>query len=222
MYLQGYLRGAFRLLVCLVSLIVGDQGAFALQDSATSPNQSEATARRFFMVLERSPRRGTALDRVYDHHIEAGSFDALIKELTERTTKQPDDGVAWLIMGLLQAKGNKHTAAIAAFEKAELHREMDALVPYYLAQSYLAADKQNLAMEALRRAISKKPPRTEVLEIYKTLGTLLQRARRTEEALKVWKELESLFPNDPRVPEQIAAILVHEGITTERYCNTKP
>lgn len=36
-------------------------------------------AARFLTVLEKNPRRGTALDRVYGYHVEWGTLDALVK-----------------------------------------------------------------------------------------------------------------------------------------------
>src|SRR5215831_14090741 len=35
---------------------------------------------RFAGILEKNPRRGTALDRVYGYHVERGSLDDLIKK----------------------------------------------------------------------------------------------------------------------------------------------
>src|SRR5690606_38671541 len=68
-----------------------------------------------------------------------------------------------------------------------------------------------LAVVSFERAIDRQPPRADLLEIFQQLGRVHQRAQRSEEALKVWQRLEEMFPDDPRVQEQIAVTLVQEG-----------
>src|SRR4051794_4016259 len=46
---------------------------------------------RFLTLLEKNPRRGTALDRVYGYHVERGTLDGLIKTYQDRTAKDPKD-----------------------------------------------------------------------------------------------------------------------------------
>src|SRR5438105_4737273 len=55
---------------------------------------------RFLAVLERNPRRGTALDRVYDFHVENGSLDEFIEQLRERVKAEAADGTGWMLLGL--------------------------------------------------------------------------------------------------------------------------
>ncbi len=59
------------------------------------------------------PRPGTALDRVYGFHIQAGTLDELIADLTKQASE--DDGSAgnrWMLVGLLQLqRGNDAAAA---------------------------------------------------------------------------------------------------------------
>ena len=67
------------------------------------------------------------------------------------------------------------------------------------------------AIAALERALTRQPARADLLEIFQTLGRMHQRAQRTEQAMEVWQRLEKLFPDDPRVLEQIAVTLAEEG-----------
>ena len=62
-----------------------------------------------------------------------------------------------------------------------------------------------------KRALLRKPTRNDLLEIFQALGRVYQRTQKTDQALQVWSRLESLFPNDPRVGEQIATILAEEN-----------
>ena len=168
-------------------------------------------AERFLGILEKNPRRGTALDRVYGHQIEFGTLDSLMASLAEQVEQSPSDGAKWMLIGLFNSQRGEDAAAAEAFKKAESLRPKDALAPYYYAQSLLRIGDSEEAISAMERAITRNPPRADLLEIYQQLGRVHQRAQRTEEALQVWQRLEKLFPDDPRVLEQIAVILSEEG-----------
>jgi Flp pilus assembly protein TadD len=173
--------------------------------------QQIAVAERFLTVLEKTPRRGTALDRVYGHHVEFGTLDNFLTKLRERVQAAPDDGPGWMLLGLFEAHRGEDAQAADAFRKAEELRPQDALAPYYLGQSLLLIGQPEEAVQAFERAIDRKPPRNDLLEIFQQLGRVHQRAQRPADAMKVWERLEALFPDDPRVQEQIAVTLMEEG-----------
>jgi tetratricopeptide (TPR) repeat protein len=186
--------------------------ASPLPDEATEAEAAQIkAAERFLIVLEKNPRRGTALDRVYGHHVEFGSLDKFVAGLKDRTTADANDGTSWMLIGLIESQRGQDGNAVDAFRLAETNRPTDALASYYLAQSLLRIGQNEEAVAAFERAIERKPQRNDLLEIFQQLGRVHQRAQRTEEALKVWTRLESLFPDDPRVLEQIAVTLAEEG-----------
>ena len=161
--------------------------------------------------LEKNPRRGTALDRVYGYHVERGSLDAFIKSYQDRVAKKPDDGTGWLILGLLEGQRGQDAAAVAALQKAETTRPDDPLPSYYLGQALVLVGQPEQAAAAFERALERKPPRNDLLEIFQALGRVYQRTQKNDQALQVWNRLETLFPNDPRVQEQIASALAEEN-----------
>ncbi len=57
----------------------------------------------------------------------------------------------------------------------------------------------------------RKPTRNDLLEIFQALGRVYQRTQKNDQALQVWNRLEALFPDDPRVQEQIALALAEEN-----------
>ena len=179
-------------------------------------------AERFVTVLEKNPRRGTALDRIYGHHVEFGTLDNFMQSLRDRVQRTPNDGTGWMLLGLFEAHRGEDASAIDAFRKAEEVLADNALASYYLGQSLLLLGQPEEAVAAFERAIARNPQRTDLLEIFQQLGRVHQRAQRTEEALAVWQRLEALFPDDPRVQEQIAVTLVEEGeyrLALPRYEN---
>ncbi len=165
---------------------------------------------RFLAVLEKTPRRGTALDRVYGYHVEHGSLDSLVKRYEDRTKADAGDGSSWLLLGLVEAQRGRDASAVSALREAERLRADDPLPPYYLGQALVLVGQPDTAVDAFERALMKKPSRIDLLEIYQSLGRVHQRARRTDKALAVWARLEATFPDDNRVREQIAAALAEE------------
>jgi tetratricopeptide (TPR) repeat protein len=166
---------------------------------------------RFLTVLEKNPRRGTALDRVYGFHVESGTLDILVQRFQERTVKNPQDGVAWMILGLIESQRGRDAAAVEAFSKATAASPNDPLPAYYLGQSQVLVGQPDQAVKGFELALTRKPAQADLLEIFQALGRVHQRAQRTQEALEVWARLEKLFPNDARVQEQIAAALAEEN-----------
>jgi tetratricopeptide (TPR) repeat protein len=175
--------------------------------------KEKAVADRFVVVLEKNPRRGTALDKVYGFHVERGSLDGLISEYRTKTrlTEGPEAGSAWMIVGLLESLRGQDAAAVDSFQQAEKLATANYLAPYYLGQSLVLVGQPDLAAEAFERSIQRKPAQSDLLEIFQSLGRVYQRAQKTNQALEVWNRLEKKFPNDPRVQEQIATTLLEEN-----------
>ncbi len=182
------------------------------KEELTAEERNEATIIvRFMQVLEANPRRGTALDRIYGFHVERGSLQNLIDEFAGRTKKNEADGVAWMVVGLLESQRGKDANAVVAFKQAEKHLATNAMPGYYLGQSLILLGQPDAAAEAFERAILRKPGRTDLLDIFQALGRVYQRAQKADKALDVWNRVEKLFPDDPRVQDQIASTLVEEG-----------
>ncbi|MDX2036494.1 MAG: DUF1583 domain-containing protein [Isosphaeraceae bacterium] len=181
------------------------------KDEQETEERDRVAAERFLAVLERNPRRGTALDRVYGREVELGTLDARIAKWRERTQRDPGDAAAWMLIGLFEAQRGKDGEAVEAFRAAAKAKPTDPLASYYLGQSLVLVARPEEAVEAFERALTLRPARTDLLEIHQALGRVHQRAGRTEKALEVWTRLEKLFPDDLRVQEQIAVALAEEG-----------
>jgi tetratricopeptide (TPR) repeat protein len=202
------------LLLVILSNLSGASRLLAVDygDSSTGDDARQAEiAERFTSILEKNPRRGTALDRVYGHQVEFGTLDKFLEELRVRIKHNPNDGTAWMLLGLFESERGEDAKAVEAFRGAAQNRPSDALASYYLGQSLLLIGQPEQAVDAFEQAIAHNPPRTDLLEIFQQLGRVHQRAQRNDAALAVWNRLESLFPDDARVQEQIAITLVEEG-----------
>jgi predicted Zn-dependent protease len=189
--------------------------AAAAADPTDSGDALESTERRsmerFLSLVEKNPRRGTPLDRVYGYHVERGTLDEFIKSYRDRLDKKPDDGAAWLILGLLEFQRGQDAAAVTALQNAETQRAADPLPSFYLGQALVLIGQPENAAEAFERALTRKPARTDLLDIFQALGRVYQRTQKTDQAMQVWTRLEALFPGDLRVQEQIAQTLAEEN-----------
>ncbi|MCI0361269.1 MAG: tetratricopeptide repeat protein, partial [Planctomycetaceae bacterium] len=201
---------------CLAAIAASSAGSWARAQDQPGEIDAEIARQqqiveRFLTVLERNPRRGTALDKIYGFHVENGSLEKFVSSLRERTTKTPDDGTGWMLLGLVESERGRDAAAVEALTKAAQLRAADPLASYYLGQSLVLVGQPEKAATAFEEAIARKPSQVDLLETFQALGRVHQRAQRPDEALAVWNRLEKLFPGDSRVQEQIAVTLVEEG-----------
>ncbi len=201
------------LLILVVTLLLHSVPSPATDDDEESGElkRQQQIVAKFLSVLEKNPRRGTALDRVYGHHVEWGTLDQFVAGLKEKTEKNPQDAASWLLLGLMETQRGHDAEGIDAFRQAETHAPKNALASYYLGLSLNLIGQPEEAVAALERAIERKPPPADLLEIYQQLGRLHQRAQRMDQALQVWSRLETDFPDDARVQEQIAIALLEDG-----------
>ena len=181
------------------------------QIESNEDRQALAANERFLTLLKKQPKPSTALDRVYAFHLEQGSLDQLLSEQRALMTAGDDTGVASLLVGLFETKRGNHREAEAAFQLAEKRRPQDATASWLLGQSLLELQRAEDAAATLERAIERSPQKADLLLIFQDLGRAYRRSRQTEKANAVWQRMESQFPNDLRVKEQIATTLLDEG-----------
>ncbi len=132
------------------------------------------------------------MDRVYDFHISRGSLDAFCEKLQNEIDNQTN-GQAALLLGLIQSRRGNDGEARTAFEKAETLLDKEPLASYYLGKTLLLIGDAEGAVAALQRAIDRKPEKADSLQIFQELGRVYQRLRRAEDALGVWKRMETMF-----------------------------
>ena len=205
-----WLRG-----LTLACVTLGLAVSFPLLSQEVDPEEAKekAIVDRFVTVLEKNPRRGTALDKVYGFRVERGSLDGLIKSYRERAEKAhgTDAATAWMVVGLMESLRGQDAASVKAFEAAEAGAKENYLASYYLGQALVLVGQPDKAAEAFERAIERKPAQADLLDVFQALGRVYQRAQKADKALEVWNRLEKQFPNDARVQEQIATTLLEEG-----------
>ena len=216
---RAFFRKSTALLVVLVTIVLSSTNQAFAQDDGDAQRERQI-AERFVEVLLRRPRPGTALDRVYSYHVQAGTLDEWIASLETDKGDGAEPGSRAMLRGLVLLRRGSDAEAAKALADAETVRDEDAMVSFYLGKALLNVGRTDAAAEALQRAIDRGPARNEALPVFTELGRLYQRAQQRDKALAVWNRLEAVFPGDGRVGEQIASILADEGqieAALERY-----
>ena len=91
------------LLWCVAGIAAFSRGAEPEELSDEEARQVQI-AERFLDILMNNPRRGTALDRVYGHHVEFGTLNAFLEKLDQRLQSNSQDGAGWMLLGLIQSQ----------------------------------------------------------------------------------------------------------------------
>ncbi len=198
------------------------------QQQAQSDSEVQANVERLFTALIRNPRYGTSFDRVARWHNQQGSLAALQTRLAAygHGMPLPDDtdatatlGIpaactpeaALLLSGMIALQRADATTAVSLLTAAAAGRATDPLPSWYLARAHLQLGATEAAITAFEQSLSRRPARTDLLELYRDYAVALTRARKNDEALSVWKRLEAAFPGDRRVAQMVAESLGREG-----------
>ena len=83
------------------------KSVFAQEDGVEESGLSEEEQRqelilkRYQMILEGNPAKGTAFDRLYSMYVEQGKLDQFVNAYQDKVKENPDDGAAWKILGMI-------------------------------------------------------------------------------------------------------------------------
>ena len=204
------------LLVTSLTLFVPDAArAGENTSSETSPSvdrtpEPDPIVERFYSVLQKKPRRGTAFDRVWASYVDQGRMPELIDRCRKDTESAPNDAGAWIVLGLMESRRGEDDAAVEAFEKAESLDPNNPLPPYYRGMTLMVVGRLPEAAGAFEAAAEKKPGRRDFLHVLQLLGRTYERTGATEKAKAVWSRVEKAFPGDLDILEQIAQALEEE------------
>ncbi|MEO1527391.1 MAG: tetratricopeptide repeat protein, partial [Planctomycetota bacterium] len=210
--------GKTRLLIALVFILTSV--LFVTAASAQSPTaDTEAIAERYLQVLLSRPRLGTAVGRVYTHHLQNDSLESLFERL-ETDGDTESDARKRMARGLIELHRGDNEQAVEFLKVAVEQLPDNPLSSFYLGKAQAALGEIDAAAEAMQMAIDRKPARADALEIFTTLGKLYSKHGRKDEALAVWEQLDAFFPKDPRVGGKIAKGLAEDGrfqLARERF-----
>lgn len=186
----------------------------AVSSPADEISREEKLADRYLQLLKRSPKQGTALDRVFEYHQSAGSLNALVEGLREDADNSTDGG-ACFVRGLIELRRGNLDQASEALQSAAAQRPDDAALMLYRGQTATAQQDRTAAIGHYEDALRAGLPAALEIIAFPALGRLYQQTGQPDKANDVWRRFERAFPNDLQVLEQIAAELAAGGLSEE-------
>jgi tetratricopeptide (TPR) repeat protein len=166
-------------------------------------------ARRYRTILQTRPQKGTAFDQWYRHYLDAGRLDELSSSVESDLAQRPEDYASQLIAGMVFERRGEKERAIDAYQRAEEIAPENYYAPF-LRGSLLAQFQDAETVAALGTALDRRPPRADLLEIYKKLGRFWLRLSNRTAAMDVFQKMADAFPDDRQVLEELAELLTEE------------
>jgi tetratricopeptide (TPR) repeat protein len=176
--------------------------------SASGQELPEVVA-RYEAVLERSPERGAAFDKVYAHFLGRGELDALARRWGERAAGEETGAVAFVLLGaLLDERMNDAGAAREGLERYTSLRPDDARGWVALGRFAQRGGRLSEAAGALERALERTGDRNGRIELFREIAGLYARQLEFGTAAATWRRAIEEFPGDPDVIEQAAELFI--------------
>ncbi len=160
---------------------------------------------RYEQLLARSPGKGTAFDKVYQHFFEGEGLEILTTRWTAKADAGgPDAATYWLLLGILAERQGKAPEAIRLYQKAAGMKPADARIWSALGDAQASAGNFAEAIKALQKALASNPTRDLRPPLFRQLARSQQRAFDGEGALKTWQQFVAESPDDPFAIEEAA------------------
>jgi tetratricopeptide (TPR) repeat protein len=179
---------------------------------AQEPNEK---ARRYYDTLLKRPVPGAVFDRFYNAWLDTATLEEMEKFLVRSANAADGDSAARMVLAFYYAKQNEHAKAAAEFARA-LERDPGSAEAW---QQKAIAESKLLnfaaALASLEKALAANPAKPLQIQLIQFKGRLLARDGRTEEALKVWRELLADSPGDAALQEDIIELQTAEALNKE-------
>ena len=134
-------------------------------DQPAEVDIEQRRANRFLDLLKSRPGFGTALDHVSRFHMDRGTLDVLIAQLSNVPPSQSNSAVEHLIAGMLQIERGRGAEVVALLRDVEQLRAADPVVSHALGLALRDAGELQLAIAALERALQKRPTKSQLKTI---------------------------------------------------------
>jgi tetratricopeptide (TPR) repeat protein len=172
---------------------------------------------RYEQLLVRSPGKGTAFDKVYQHFFEGEGLEKLAARWTAKAEAPGADAATyWLLLGVLADRQGKAPEAIRLYQRAA-GMKPDARTWSALGDAQAAAGNLPEAIKALQKALAANPTADVRPQLFRQLARSQQRAFDGEGALKTWQQFIAESPDDPFAIEEAADAMAE----VERFAEAK-
>ena len=173
---------------------------FLLALTALGEGPADKAAGRYREMLEKNPAEGTALERLWKLHLEAGSTAQLLDEYRAGGSFGSE-----MVLGLLLQKAGKTGEAVEAYERAAKLDEKSPLPLLALARVNTELRLPAVAAEWLERAVAVLPEGdARLVDTLFQLGSAWLAAGDAGKAAEAWERTVVLNPADLALRRRLA------------------
>lgn len=194
-------------LVCLLLATSAAIGQAQIEDDA----EFDRLAGRYWQILERRPRKGTAFDLWYRHYLQADRLDELEQRIEGAIESQPEAPEPQLLQGVFHERERRPAEALLAYEAAERRGPDDYYAPYCRGLVLFGQQQYSDASKALARALELEPPRNDLLDMVQILVRCQLRMADRDAARKTLADFSSAVSGDPYTLRRLADVVTTEG-----------
>ena len=133
----------------------------------------------------------------------AGRLDQAVSLLDGWLAENPQDGVGWAKLGLIQQQRGLDDEALAAYEKSLETSQPDAVLANNMAWLYLDRNPER-AVELATKAYELAPSRAEIIDTY---GWVLFQTGRERDGLAALQQALVIAPRNPEIALHVAEAL---------------
>ena len=181
---------------------------FLLALTARGELPTDKVVERYQQMLEKNPAEGTALERLWKIHVEAGSTAELLDQY-----KAGGSFSSEMVLGLLLQKAGTIEEAVAAFERAAGLDEKSPLPLLALARVNTELRLPKVAAEWLEKAVAILPEGdARLVETLFQLGSAWLAAGEAVKAAEAWERTVVLSPADLALRRRLAETYVQNHL----------
>lgn len=185
-------------------------------------SNQKTTAEKFLQLLIDRPQRGTALERTVEFYQSTNQLGELCRRLAataEENSNNASDVAArhWIVLGLIYQTQDQWLESLVPLEKAINDDKHAFTARMAVAEAFENLQRWSDVVAVLQplgpvtQIPRNKRSANDLLEFAKRLATGLSRTGKSAQALVVWKQLETMFPNDVPIAKRVARLAASEG-----------
>jgi len=151
---------------------------------------------RYQKILKAKPREGSAFDRLYQLYLEGPGLERMLSDYEQAVISQPKEPSLHLILGHIYKRLGREQDAVKSYQQAATLDPRGVYPRLVLGQLLARLRDYEGAIKRLEDATNLEPSADDMVAIYKSLGHCYLRRDRVDDAVKAWKSIAELDPEN--------------------------
>ncbi|RKU12664.1 hypothetical protein C6501_10760 [Candidatus Poribacteria bacterium] len=190
----------YAIVLCILFLICSTL-CFSPINLAQDETNDAKIIERYKLMLSRKPKEGSTFDRLYQFYLEGDGLEKMVADYQAEVQAKPNDPNVQLILGHIYKRLGKDKEALTAYQRGVELAPNNYYAYFALGQLYVTLRQHEDAIRELAKAVtfseqSQSVSPEELTEIYKTLGHAYFSRDKLDDAIKAWKKISELDPQN--------------------------